>query len=309
MDIKNHEERDAEVKDYVATVKRLQQRYEDEKTAGIFRRRDIEEQFQPIVKSQDKMTKKITEALKPVGEEISNLREGLEAQEHSVAKKQRLEGFSRDDGPQTKKWKLRLLTRDKNLDTTFGIRYTKDGDQAMIARTPVILDHDDIIIDGKIYEGTSGLWSLITDTKLEEIVTANPTEEDYHEYADILYQTNALHDGYDPDTSYPRSSHSDKWKKVLAPIWRNRKKVEGSGLKHPFPGCRLYLQKKGHCCVVQTTKNGKGLYLSPTVTASSSGDGLYIKAGSTLYDARRLLLEPPEDGPLSKCYNSIYMLL
>ena len=77
MDIEDHEKRDAVVKDYVATVKRLKRRYEDEKLGNLARQAELEEQSEPVVKSQDRVTEKITKELEPIKEEIVNLRESL----------------------------------------------------------------------------------------------------------------------------------------------------------------------------------------------------------------------------------------
>ena len=77
MDIKNPEEREAMIEDYTATVKRLQQRYEDEKTGNLTLQRNLEEQYRPIVKSQENMTDKVSQALLPIREGILNMHQGM----------------------------------------------------------------------------------------------------------------------------------------------------------------------------------------------------------------------------------------
>ena len=69
-------------------------------------------------------------------------------------------------------------------------------------------------------------------------MNANPTKEDYNEYAALLYQTNVMHENADPNNRTPRSSKSWKWKTILGPIWNEYKKFdssesEGSGLIIP----------------------------------------------------------------------------
>ena len=49
---------------------------------------------------------------------------------------------------------------------------------------------------------------------------------DYDNYVKLLLKTNALHHDYDPNNPNPRSSRSDKWKKILGPIWKRYKKKE-----------------------------------------------------------------------------------
>ena len=112
----------------------------------------------------------------------------------------------------------------------------------------------------------------------------------------MLYQTNVLHEDYNPKYAYPRSNKSWKWKHILGSIWNQLKtEYEGSGIsllpRHPVRRCCVYLHKNGHCCMVQTTRCGKGLYLSPRPSLGVRGNGLYLKAGSTLYDGHGLLLE------------------
>ena len=52
--IKDHEKRDAMIKDYIATVKYIQQRSEDERMGSLTRRTLLEETYRPVVKSQEK---------------------------------------------------------------------------------------------------------------------------------------------------------------------------------------------------------------------------------------------------------------
>ena len=56
-DIKDQDKRDKIVHDYLAVKKRIKKRNENERSIGLLRRRDLEEQFEPIVKSQRQMTK------------------------------------------------------------------------------------------------------------------------------------------------------------------------------------------------------------------------------------------------------------
>ena len=57
--------------------------------------------------------------------------------------------------------------------------------------------------------------------------------KDYDNYVKLLLKTNALHRDYDVNNTNPRSSKSDKWKKILGPIWHNREKYEGKGVVIP----------------------------------------------------------------------------
>ena len=73
---------------------------------------------------------------------------------------------------------------------------------------------DNIIIDDEVYIGTPGLWSLITDKTSKEC-----DDNDYNRYKELLHETNALYQHYDPRSNYPRANKSRKWNVILRPIW------------------------------------------------------------------------------------------
>ena len=250
----------------------------------------MEQHFAPVVQSQDNMSKEITEGLKPIKEEVSTLRENLETRDEALPRKSRRVDMD-EYGPLAREFWTRYTSRDPTVDTTFGINILPDG-RTVIAHTPIKIWDDDIIIYGDVYHGTPVLCTLLTETEKAKLRKDKWDEDDLDNYVDILYQTNVLHEDYNPKYSHPRSIRSWKWKHILGNVWNQLKdEYKGSGL-HPVRGCRVYLHKNGHCCMVQTTKCGKGLYLSPHPSIGVSGNGLYIKAGSTLYDGHGLLMGP-----------------
>ena len=300
MDIKDPWKRDATIKDYLATMKRIQERNEEEKTSGLYRQRELEQHFAPVVQSQDKMSKEIAESLKPIKEEVTTLRENLETVHDETRKRRRIHEY----GPLATEFRTRYTSRDPDVDETFGIKYLADG-RTVIANTPVTISGDDIIIYGEVYDGTPGLWALLTETQEDKLGKDKWIQDDIDNYAAILDVTNVLHEDYDPENPNPRASKSWKWRNILRPIWKQLQKEEssGSGLllpQHPVPGCRVYLNKNDHCYMVQ--KAGKGLYLTPHPPFGGIfGNGLYLKAGSTLYDGHGLLLgqnSPFKDIPI-----------
>ena len=109
-------------------------------------------------------------------------------------------------------------------DTTFGIR-EKQGIY-YIGDKQAIIFRNNIIIENEKFDGTHDLWELIT-SKTPQMPT---NRKDYDNYVKLLLKTNALHHDYDPNNPNPRSSKSDKWNKILGPIWHNREKYEGKGV-------------------------------------------------------------------------------
>ena len=56
------------------------------------------------------------------------------------------------------------------------------------------------------------------------------TCKDYENYAKLMLKTNALYRHNDLISLLPKSSGSEKWTKLLKPIWHSMKKYEGWGV-------------------------------------------------------------------------------
>ena len=78
----------------------------------------------------------------------------------------------------------------KDADKVYGI-YDKNG-QFYIGDTRIGVIDNNIIVGDKEYQGTPGLWELIT-MKLPNDNVYTP--EDYENYAEILVKANALRKG------------------------------------------------------------------------------------------------------------------
>ena len=72
--VEDHKKRDAMVEDYVSTVKRLKDRYRDERMGNIYRRQEMERHFEPVVQSNERMVKEITKHLKPIKQELTTIK-------------------------------------------------------------------------------------------------------------------------------------------------------------------------------------------------------------------------------------------
>ena len=92
------------------------------------------------------------------------------------------------------------------------------------------------------------------------------TEDDLATYEEILRQTNVLHQDFNPNSSYPRSSGSWKWRSILAPIWEKwREEKTGNG---------LIIKNFGRVWKVKR-HSGKGF--------RKLQDGTYFKKGRLIY--------------------------
>ena len=150
LDIEDHDERDRVIADYLQTRRRIQQRNEDDRTAGLTRRRELSEHFAPVVNAQREITESIKN-LTPTTPEVKLLG------------KRKL--MKTESSPMVSQFGVRVMNNDPTLDTSFGIRYAMNGRPYMGSKPISIDDRDgDIIIEGQVYNGTPGLWSLVTDT-------------------------------------------------------------------------------------------------------------------------------------------------
>ena len=218
--ITDPKKRDEMVKDYMSTMKRLHKREMNERLGELSYQLEQERHFKPLIESHEKVVKQIAkkadeaEAIIPKKEEMGD-----------------------EIGSLAADVKRRILAKDPDVDTTFGIYYSPSGD-AYIGNKPVTIQGDDILIENEVYHGTEGLWRLITGVKESQIgvIGRDFTDEDLLEYAKLLRQTSVLHRDFNPNNSRPRSSSSWKWKTLLRPLWDKYKQEdseeEGSGVKY-----------------------------------------------------------------------------
>jgi len=115
----------------------------------------------------------------------------------------------------------KYLTRN---DTTFGIWFDNNS-IAHIGDKKIIIDGNDIIIENKKFNGTEGLWVLLSKGVQDELYT----DDDLEKYKEIVLYTNCMYQNNDPNTNKPKSSSGKKWKEIISPIWFDHLK-KGSGL-------------------------------------------------------------------------------
>lgn len=126
-------------------------------------------------------------------------------------------------GPLAQKY----LPRTK--DNKFGLYWNKHKKSFMIGDKVTVIDNDDLIINGKTYDGTNGLWRLLTYEKKPDDNLY--TENDLINYSKILWETNSIYKNNDPSTKKPKSSKGDKYMKLVKQIWETKGNIEGSGIR------------------------------------------------------------------------------
>ena len=212
LDITDANKRDEVVADYMNTIHKIQERNENEKVGILSRNAELEQTFEPIIKSQKISTEKISQALTPIKEEIKNIHEGKPFLEF-------------EEGSELERLIHRIKIHDETVERTFGITFTNRG--AFIGKTPIRFEGDDIVIEGRVYPGTEGLWILLTDTTKEQLFSREHfkeeiTDDDLINYEDILFQTHVLHVDSDPSKG-SRGSKRFKWTNLLHNIYQKEK--------------------------------------------------------------------------------------
>lgn len=101
---------------------------------------------------------------------------------------------------------MKLINKGKAIDSTYGVRV--DGDHWMLGDKFIDIEDDDIIMNGKKYCGTRGLYELIFMSSPNEYVY---DESDLENYKAILLDSNVHRVGYSISGKL-RSSRGGKYK-------------------------------------------------------------------------------------------------
>ena len=205
--------RDQTVKEFLELKKNIRDNLLSERTGELELQTEFTKFYRPITETQKATAKEITEELKPIRKGIEKLPQAM--QPLGEASGETLE--EKEDESVVEIARKYLNTPILTRDTTFGIR--KIDDHHYIGDTHVIIHKNNIIVDNEKFNGTSGLWNLIM-LKEPGIFFTN---EDYDNYAKLMVKTHVLHQGNNPNSSYPKSSRSSKWLGILGDIWKNRK--------------------------------------------------------------------------------------
>lgn len=116
-----------------------------------------------------------------------------------------------------------------NLDTKYGVY--KSGEDYKIGNSIVTTDSSgNVVISGKKYIGTEGLYQLLFDKYPNKEVY---TEEDFKNYSKILIESNAHKRGYNKYAQI-RGNASFKYKNIIKKIASSEKKKSGKGMKQRF---------------------------------------------------------------------------
>ena len=233
--VKDPRKREELVRDFIETRKRIKDNFIARKVGEAEYQTGLTKLFKPITETQKAATKEITEAQKTAAEKITKellpIKAGIEGLPGALSfpTLEMTEGEPIPAVEMTQEQRKKILgpaaseafekyTTTEGADKVFGM--VKKDKYYYIGDKPIKIKDDNIIIDGKEYPGTKGLWELIVSKEPQE---GTYTEDDFLNYGRILKQTNAIYQGNNPNQNYPKSSSSVKWKQLIKPIWEDIK--------------------------------------------------------------------------------------
>ena len=223
--VKDPRKREELIRDFIETRKRIKDNFIARKIGEAEYQTGLTKLFKPVTETQKATTKEITDAQKAAAEKITKellpIKAGIEGLPGAIsfptypALEMTEKEEKKDLGDIAKKY-LTYAT-GKDSDRIFGI-YPDENNKLKIGNKFLKFKGNNIIIDDKEYTGTEGLWELIVSKEPQEGIY---TDDDYIEYINLLVQTNTIHQKNDPNTPYPKSSSSEKWKNLISPVWEH----------------------------------------------------------------------------------------
>ena len=231
--IKDPRKREELIKDFIETRKRIKDNFIARKVGEIEYQTGLTKLFKPVTETQKTTAKEITDAQKATAEKITGELLPIKESIGELATKEDIEllptklfnqiypslEFKSSEimelGHLAVSSLIEAFTKE-GVDKTFGLY--AENKKFKIGDKPVTIKYNNIIIKGKTYIGTPGLWELITSTNPQEF-----TEEDYLNYINLLVRTNTIYQGNDPKNTKPKSSGGSKWINLIGPIWEKIK--------------------------------------------------------------------------------------
>ena len=219
------------VNDYIASKNELKQKYDTIRTGKIYKQEQLKEQYQPITKPLEKLSDNVSNnRQETIQKYVQNRLETLPVQNRleTLPVENRLETLPRpiqeeteeltkEDvvkliGKTAQKYLANYASRDIKTDKVFGTRH--ENQDLFIGNQPIWVRDDNIKFeDGTTFEGSEGLWELLT---LEE--PENYTSDDLNAYAKILEKTSSFRHGNDPNSNKIKASTGHKYNHIVKPL-------------------------------------------------------------------------------------------
>jgi len=240
LKIKDPSKRDKLVAEYIKTKNKIQNDFRSERLDEQSMYEDFGKIFKPITEQQRKSSKKIVSKFTPVQEAIENMpaQQALpwdmpqpEALPDAAAVAPAKHTLPINIGRIADKY-LRASHGKSGGHSYYGLK-DKNG-QFYIGKDLIEIDGNDLVLKGKRYRGTQGLWQLI---RMKQPEPGFPTKEDVKNYGEIMVEADAIRYPDNPDR--PFKSKSSKWNNFIKPIWdeyEKKTKQKANGQKKKTQG-------------------------------------------------------------------------
>jgi hypothetical protein len=216
LKITDPEKRTLIVEEFLRRKHNIQQNSMSETSGDYDRQRELAKLYKPITDSQATQSAATRSAITALKDSTSTALQSLAAimpspafQLPSIQAEEPKESLIKL-GPIATEY-LRSMASKTLTDKTFGL-HDKNG-TFYIGDSEVTITGDDIIVGESKFDGTPGLWELITSKSPDSgIYDTN----DLDSYATILLNTNAI---INPETGKVKSSSSEKYRNIIKPIY------------------------------------------------------------------------------------------
>ena len=209
------------IRDFIETRKRIKDNFISQKVGEVEYQTGLTKLFKPVTETQKETAKVITEAQKATAEKITSelipIKEGVKELPLKLFNQvfPSIE-FNEKDITNLGSIAVNNLKRyfkPNEGDLSTGIR-DKDG-SFYIGSEPVRIRDNNITIGNTEYNGTSGLWKLITSKNIPD--KSEYTPEDLVAYSYIMLKTNTARNKYNPRGQY-RGGNNRKMKEIIKPF-------------------------------------------------------------------------------------------
>ena len=224
--VKDPRKREELIKDFIETRKRIKDSFIAKKVGESEYQTGLTKLFKLVTETQKETAKEITEAQKATVDRIRGellpIKEGLENLivippiEGVITEKPAIELFKKriqEYGPIATEHLEKYITPGVGGDLVNGV-YFKEG-KIKIGSEFIEIDGNNIILDDVIYEGTPGLWKLITSKNIPDI--SEYEAKDLYNYIYLMANTNTAHVKYDPNKQY-KGGNSNKMNNLIKPF-------------------------------------------------------------------------------------------
>ena len=234
--IKNPKKREELIKDLIETRKRIKDNFIARKVGESEYQRGLTKLFKPVTETQKATTKEITEAQKATAEKITSellpIKEGLEKFtsglipfEGDIKEQPAIPALEMTEEEITNLGSIAASNISKYFtpeggNKSSGLNMDVKRKNFKIGSEDILIKDNNIILDDVTYEGTPGLWKLITSKNIPDI--SKYEAKDLYNYTYLMANTNTAHVKYDPNQKY-KGGTNEKMNDLIKPFVKELK--------------------------------------------------------------------------------------